>query len=129
MKALGRIDFKKYALSTIIYLMQSSKNYQPLFTWCSHLKMTKLNIDWTSVKLMSHCEKLKNDKVEKWQKLTAGLNINHMHIFKPSKKDVQSCMKKELKLYKELYLQGTHCLYTFIKSEVKKWGSEKSNKN
>ena len=31
----------------------------------------------------------KNDKVnklEKWQKLTAGLNPNHMHIFKPWKK-------------------------------------------
>ena len=26
MKALGRIDFTKYALSTIIYLMQSSEN-------------------------------------------------------------------------------------------------------
>ena len=26
MEALGRIDFWKYALSTIIYLMQSSKN-------------------------------------------------------------------------------------------------------
>ena len=28
MKALGRIDFTKYALSTIIYLMQSSENGQ-----------------------------------------------------------------------------------------------------
>ena len=27
-------------------------------------------------------------------------------------------MKKGLKLYKELRLQGTHCLYNFIKSEV-----------
>ena len=26
MKAVGRSDFTKYALSTIIYLMQSSKN-------------------------------------------------------------------------------------------------------
>ena len=26
MKALGRIDFTKYALSTIIYFMQSSEN-------------------------------------------------------------------------------------------------------
>ena len=32
MKALGRIDFTKYALTAIIYLMQSSENYQPLFT-------------------------------------------------------------------------------------------------
>ena len=28
MKALGRIDFMKYALSTIIYLMQSFENGQ-----------------------------------------------------------------------------------------------------
>ena len=43
-----------------------------------------------------------------------------MHIFKPWKKDVQSCIKLGMKLYKELCLQGTHCLYTFIESEVKK---------
>ena len=60
------------------------------------------------------CENLKNDtvnKVEKWQKLTLGLNPNHMYIFKPWKKDVQSCIKVNMKLYKELCLQGTHCLY------------------
>ena len=28
----------------------------------------------------------KVNKVEKWQKLTAGLNPNHMHIFRPWKK-------------------------------------------
>ena len=28
----------------------------------------------------------KVNKVEKWQKLTAGLNPKHMHIFKPWKK-------------------------------------------
>ena len=42
MKPLGRIDFTKYALSSIIYLKQSSENYQPLFTWCIHSKMAKL---------------------------------------------------------------------------------------
>ena len=40
-----------------------------------------------------------------------------MHIFKPWKKDVQSCIKTGMKLYKELRLQGNHCLYTFIESE------------
>ena len=74
---------------------------------------------------------MKNDKVnelEKWQKLTAGLNPNHMHIFKAwkkwcanhGKKDVQSYIKIGMKLYKELCLQGNHCLYTFIESEVRK---------
>ena len=38
-------------------------------------------------------------------------------------------MKKGLKLYKELRLQGTHCLYTFIKSEVRKLQSSQSDKN
>ena len=28
----------------------------------------------------------KINKVEKWQKLTTGLNPNHMHMFKPWKK-------------------------------------------
>ena len=59
----------------------------------------------------------KVNKVEKWQKLTTGLNPNHMHIFKPWKKDVQSCIKIGTKLYKKLCLQGTHSLYTFIKVE------------
>ena len=61
---------------------------------------------------MSHLRKMTQvNKMEKWQKLTAGLNPNHMHIFKPWKKDVQSCIKISMKLYTELRLQGTHCLY------------------
>ena len=75
----------------------------------------------------------KNDKVnkvEKWQKLTAGLNPNQMHIFKPwKKKDVQSCIKTGMKLYKELHLQGNHCLYSFTESEVRKWQSSQSGKS
>ena len=66
--------------------------------------------------------KMTVNKVEKWQKLTAGFNANHKHIFKPWKKDVKSCIKIGMKL--ELRSQGTHCLYTFIESEftkVKKW--------
>ena len=34
-------------------------------------------------------------------------------------------MKKGMQLYKELRLQGAHCLYTVIKSEVRNWQSEK----
>ena len=44
-------------------------------------------------------EKWQSNKVEKWQKLTAGLNPNHMHIFKPWKKDLKSCIEEGLKLY------------------------------
>ena len=45
------------------------------------------------------------------------------------KKDVQSCIKLGMKLYKELRLQGNHCLYTFIESEVRKWQSSQSGKS
>ena len=34
-----------------------------------------------------------------------------------------------MKLYKELRLQGTHYLYTFIQSEVIKWQSSQSRKS
>ena len=30
---------------------------------------------------------------------------------------MQSCIKTGMKLYKELRLQGNHCLYTFIESD------------
>ena len=36
------------------------------------------------------------------------------------KKDVQSSIKICMNLYKELRLQGTHCLYAFIEFEVRK---------
>ena len=32
---------------------------------------------------------------------------------------MQSCIKTGMKLYKELPLQGNHCLYTFTESEVR----------
>ena len=35
-------------------------------------------------------------------------------------KDVQTFIKIGMKLYKELRLQGNHCLHTFIESEVKR---------
>ena len=55
-----------------------------------------------------------------------------MHISRPWQKHVQSFIKIGIKLYEELRSQGTHCLYTFIESEVRKWQSsqsEKSDKN
>ena len=72
-----------------------------------------------------------SNKVEKWQKLTAELNPNHMHSFKSWKKVEQSCIKIGMKLYmyKELRLQCTHCLYTFMESVVRKWQSLQSGKS
>ena len=48
----------------------------------------KKKIDRTSVTEVdvAHAKNDKVNKVEKWQKLTARLNPNHMHIFKPWKK-------------------------------------------
>ena len=71
-------------------------------------------------------------KRTKWQKLIQGLYPKHMHISRPWRKDVQSFKKICIKLYEELRSHGTHCLYTFIESEVRKWQSsqsEKSDKN
>ena len=45
------------------------------------------------------------------------------------KKDVQSCIKTGMKLYKELHLQGNHYLYSFTESEVRKWQSSQSGKS
>ena len=50
-------------------------------------------------------------KVEKVIKLMQGLQPNHMHIFRPWRKHVQSFKKIGIKLYEELRSQGTHCLY------------------
>ena len=52
-----------------------------------------------------------------------------MYISRPWRKHVQSFKKISKKLYEELRSQGTHCLYTFIESEVRKWQSEKSEKS
>ena len=67
-------------------------------------------------------------KWKKWQKLIQGLYPNHMHISRPWWKHVQSFKKIGIKLYEELRSQGTHCLYTFIESEVRKEQSSQSGK-
>ena len=54
-----------------------------------------------------------------------GLYPNHMHIFRPWRKHVQSFKKIGIKLYEELRSQGTHCLYI----EVEKWLSSQSGKS
>ena len=43
-----------------------------------------------------------------------GLDADHMHIFRPWRKHVQSFKKIGIKLYEELRSQGTHCLYIEI---------------
>ena len=104
-------------------------NGKIILPFCTKGHVQKIELRWSWCRT---CENLKNDevnKVENWQKLTPGLNPNHMHIFKPWKKDVQSCLQISMKLYKELRLQGTHCLYTFIQSEVRKWQSSQSGKS
>ena len=64
-------------------------------------------------------------KFKKWQKLRQGLYPNHMHIFRPWRKHVQSFKEIGIKLYEELRSQGTHCLYI----EVENWLSSQSGKS
>ena len=68
-------------------------------------------------------------KWRKWQNLIQGLYPNHMHISWPWRKHVQSFKKIGIKLYEELRSQGTHYLYTFIESEVRKWQNLQSGKS
>ena len=68
-------------------------------------------------------------KWTKWQKLIQGLYPYHMHISRPWQKHVQSFIKIGIKLYEDLRSQGTHCLYTFIESEIRKWQSSQSGKS
>ena len=93
-------------------------------------KKVKENIAQTSVKLMSHLRKM--TKLTKWKsdknKLqdliqTTCTFSNH------GQKDVRSWIEIGIKLYKEFCLHGTHCLYTFIESEVRKWQSSQSGKS
>ena len=73
-----------------------------------------------------------NDQVHEVEKVT---KINSRIISKPHahlktmEKHVKSFKKISIKLYEELRSQGTHCLYTFIESEVRKWQSSQSGKS
>ena len=62
-------------------------------------------------------------KWKKWQKLMQRLYSNHMHIFRPWRKHVQSFKKIGIKLYEQLHSQVTHCLYIEVKKMTKftKW--------
>ena len=97
------IKFYTYRLQANFCILRSlaSVDYS-LFSWLppllwdrcqmSHL-MTKPTIQIKQANVTPAKNwKLRIIKVEKWQKLTAGLNPNHMHIFKLWKKDVQSCI-------------------------------------
>ena len=62
-------------------------------------------------------------KFAKWKKGTKIksriISKAHAHLQCPWRKHVQSFKKIGIKLYEELCSQGTHCLYTFIESEVR----------
>ena len=54
-----------------------------------------------------------------------GLYPNHMHIFRPWRKHVQSSKKIGIKLYEELRSQGTHCLYIEVENSSQSGKSDK----
>ena len=105
---------------------------------CAKFKKARYKIVWrvalTRYPLSIHFHRIWGQKMTKftkwkmWQKLQQGLYPNHMHIFRPWRKHVQSLKKIGIKLYEELRSQGTHCLYTSIESEVRKWQSSQSGK-
>ena len=57
-------------------------------------------------------------KFKKQQKLMLGLYPNHVHIFRPWRKHVQSFKKIGIKLFEELRSQGTHCLYIEVENDL-----------
>ena len=57
----------------------------------------------------------------KWQSSRSGKSSTFMLISRPWQNHVQSFIKIGIKLYEELRSQVTHCLYTFIESEIRKW--------
>ena len=62
----------------------------------------------------SEVRKLQSLLSGKSDKINAKITSNHMHIFKPWRKQVQSLKKIGIKLYAELRSQGTHCLYNEV---------------
>ena len=94
---------------------------------CAKLHEDWYYIVWQVALKGTHCHfhKIwgqKMTKFTKWkwgQKYIQELYPNHMHIFRPWRKHMQSFKKIGIKLYEELCSQGTHCLYI----EVKKWQS------
>ena len=71
-----------------------------------------------TVPTLSYNLRSENDKVRKVEKVTKideGLHPNHMHIFRPWRKHVQSLKKIGIKLYEEYRSQGTRCPYTEVK--------------
>ena len=127
---------------TKIYSRIISKSHAHLQTMektCAKFQKDQYKIVWrvalTRYPLSIHFHRIWGQKMtkftkwKKWQKLKQGLYPNHMHIFRPWRKHMQSLKKIGLKLYEELSSQGTHCLYTFIESEVRKWQSSQSGKS
>ena len=90
-----------------------------LYKWAATWQNQQYRSNFGEVDVAS-AKNYKVNKVEKWQKLTAGLNPNHMHIFKPWKKRHAKLHKDRHEMYKELCLQGNHCLYTFYRI----WGQK-----
>ena len=52
----------------------------------------------------------------------------HAHL-QTMEKTSAKFQKDRYKLYEELRSQGTHCLYTFIEPEARKWQSSQSGKS
>ena len=96
-------------------------------TWAKFQK-DRYKIIWdvalTRYPLSIHFHRIWGQKNVSMNCLVSELSCSHpndMHISRPWRKRVQSFKKIGIKLYEVLRSQGTHCLYTFIESEVRKW--------
>ena len=111
-----------------------SKSYAHLQTMaktCTKFQKDRYKIVWgvalTRYPLSQHFHRIwgqKMTKFAKWkklEKLMQGLYPNHMHIFRPWRKHVQSFKKIGIKLYEELRSQGTHCRKMTKFTKWKKW--------
>ena len=96
------------------------QNYQYKIVWGVALTRYPLSIHFHRIWGQ---EMTKFAKWKKWQKFSQGLHPNHMHIFRPWRKHMQSFKKIGIKLYEVLRSQGTHCLYIEVKKMTKftKW--------
>ena len=95
-----------FMLPVVIIFVETSNKY-------------KSNFDEVDVTPAKNWNKV--TKLTKWKSDKINCKIKYKpHAHLPTiEEDVQICIKIGMKLYKELRLQGIHCLCTFIESEVK----------
>ena len=120
---------KKVTKLKSMIISKPHAHLQTIGKTCAKFQKDRYEIVWgvalTRYSLSQHFHRICGQKMtkfpkwKKWQKLSQRLHPNHMHIFRPWRKHVQSFKKIGIKLYEELRSQGTHCLYTEVEKVTK----------